>query len=36
MNWKLIKAPLEIINYVAAHECAHLIHMNHSKNFGDV
>ncbi len=29
-SWRLIIAPPEILDYVAAHECAHLIHLNHS------
>lgn len=33
LNWLLIKTPLEIIDYVILHECCHLIHMNHSKDF---
>jgi len=32
-NWRLIMAPPDIINYVAAHEVAHLIEMNHSPDF---
>lgn len=32
-SWRLIMAPPEIINYVAAHECTHLVHMNHSPAF---
>ena len=32
-SWRLIMAPPEILNYVAAHECVHLIHMNHSPAF---
>ena len=29
-NWRLILAPKHILSYVAAHECAHLVYMNHS------
>ncbi|HBS33364.1 MAG TPA: M48 family peptidase, partial [Parvularcula sp.] len=29
-SWRLIMAPPEILDYVAAHECAHLVHLNHS------
>lgn len=32
-SWRLIMAPKEVLEYVAAHEVAHLIQMNHSKNF---
>lgn len=32
-SWRLILAPTEILDYVAAHECAHLIHLNHSPAF---
>ncbi len=32
-NWKLIMAALPVIDYVVAHELAHLIELNHSKNF---
>ncbi len=31
--WRLILAPPEILDYVAAHECAHLLHMDHSPAF---
>ncbi|MEL6112161.1 MAG: SprT family zinc-dependent metalloprotease [Pseudomonadota bacterium] len=32
-SWRLILAPPAILDYVAAHECAHLVHMNHSKAY---
>jgi predicted metal-dependent hydrolase len=32
-NWKLIMAPIEVIDYVVTHELAHLTEMNHSKSF---
>ena len=32
-SWRLIFAPPEILDYVVAHEVAHLVHMNHSSKF---
>lgn len=32
-NWKLIMAPIEVLDYVVAHELAHLTEMNHSRDF---
>ena len=32
-SWRLIMAPPSVLDYVAAHECAHLLEMNHSPRF---
>lgn len=32
-NWRLIMAPLQIIEYVVVHELCHIKEKNHSKNF---
>lgn len=32
-NWRLILAPPHVLDYVAAHEVAHLVEMNHSPAF---
>lgn len=32
-SWRLIMAPPEVLTYVAAHEVAHLVHMDHSQAF---
>lgn len=33
LNWKLLMAPLEVLDYVVIHELCHTVHHNHSKNF---
>ncbi|MDB5478644.1 MAG: hypothetical protein JWM96_1139, partial [Alphaproteobacteria bacterium] len=32
-SWRLILAPIDVIDYVVAHEVAHLQHFDHSPNF---
>lgn len=36
LNWKLIMAPLPIINYVIIHELAHISQKNHSPAFWEI
>jgi hypothetical protein len=31
--WRLVMAPPDILDYVAAHEVAHLVELNHSPAF---
>ena len=32
-NWRLVLAPPEVLDYVVAHECAHLVEGNHGPRF---
>ena len=32
-SWRLVMAPPKVLDYVAAHECAHILEMNHSPKF---
>jgi predicted metal-dependent hydrolase len=36
LNWQLVKMPLRLIDYVVAHELAHLVELNHSDAFWQV
>ena len=36
LNWRLIFAPRPVFSYVAAHEAAHRLEMNHSQRFWNV
>lgn len=35
INWRLVLAPLQVLEYVIAHEVAHLKYMDHSSKFWD-
>lgn len=35
-SWRLIMAPPQVLDYVAAHEVSHLVEMNHSPAYWDV
>lgn len=35
-NWRLVKAPMSVIDYVVVHELAHLIEANHTPRFWNI
>jgi predicted metal-dependent hydrolase len=35
-NWRLIKAPIFVIDYVVLHELAHLLETNHTARFWSI
>jgi len=36
LNWRLIKAPIFVIDYVIAHELTHLLEPNHTPRFWNI
>ncbi|MTI66017.1 MAG: M48 family metallopeptidase [Firmicutes bacterium] len=35
-NYKIVMAPIEIIDYIVVHELCHLVHLNHSKKYWEL
>lgn len=33
LNYRVVMAPMEIIDYLIVHELSHMVHLNHSKDF---
>jgi len=33
LSWRIVQAPMALVDYVVAHELAHLRHPNHTREF---
>jgi len=33
INWRIVQAPMVLVDYVAAHEAVHLVHRNHTRAY---
>ena len=33
LNWRIVQAPMFLVDYVAAHEAVHLVHKNHTRAY---
>jgi predicted metal-dependent hydrolase len=33
LNWRIVQAPMVLVDYVAAHEAVHLVHKNHTRAY---
>ncbi len=33
LNWRVVQAPMVLVDYVAAHEAVHLVHKNHTRAY---
>jgi hypothetical protein len=32
-NWRIIQAPMRLVDYIVVHELVHLVHKDHTKEF---
>jgi len=35
-NWRIIMAPLNVLDYIVVHEMCHLVYLNHSQDYWDL
>ena len=33
LNWRIIQAPLRLVDYIVVHELVHLVHRGHGKEY---